>query len=306
MSHNINTDTTLTHIPATPIAYCQDLNLSTHVHSGANRDRTAGDNNKRAVHMHLDANRDGIVDDTWEGNNTWEFGEDKKGAIILYNCDSDIVPAGSTTTNNKDRDCDGKSIGSVKDIADIAPLDIRITGTDPDLPSDLAITLSVKKHRDCIHIFNGRHNGAAVIIGKGSKEEYSFSRGDFKKNKNTIELGMEATTFPYDGFSGEITLTLNVQSKSGKYSYKEEATVRAAPWLMSHNLQPVEQKNGVFVANFRDTALIAIADSLQNKVLMPFLNNRKFVTMLAEHLKSKIYSSKLHNEYSKNSFPSNE
>ena len=44
-------------------------------------------------HLHLDADRDGLVDDDRTGLDTWEWGEDRKGAIVLVNNETtEVVP----------------------------------------------------------------------------------------------------------------------------------------------------------------------------------------------------------------------
>src|SRR4051794_38487131 len=50
-------------------------------------------------HLHLDADRDGKVDDSRTGLDKWEWGAGKKGAIILCNNDDD---EGTKASDNED------------------------------------------------------------------------------------------------------------------------------------------------------------------------------------------------------------
>ena len=166
-----------TKIPSTPIAGCCE------------------------VHMHLDTDRDGKVDNDWKHNDLWQLGFGNKGAIIVYNCDSDQSRPGI-------RDCDDNLINGIDDIADIAPLDIRKTSSVP-LPPSVSILFEVTSNANCIRLFKQRKSGAVAIIGKGHATSYRFTEKDFTGNK--IELGMEATTFPHKYFDGYITFKLSVE-----------------------------------------------------------------------------------------------
>ncbi len=72
-------------------------------------------------HMHLDANRDGTVDADRTGLSNWEYGEGKKGAIVLCNNDDD--------DSRKVRDNSDNKVGGGNDRQELAPLVIRKKGS---------------------------------------------------------------------------------------------------------------------------------------------------------------------------------
>lgn len=68
-------------------------------------------------HLHLDADRDGTVDDDPRGLSRWSWGPNGRGAVVLCNNDDDDA---SGQPDNSDAIVNG-----VGDVADLAPLDIR-------------------------------------------------------------------------------------------------------------------------------------------------------------------------------------
>lgn len=192
-------------------------------------------------HMHLDADRDGTVDDDRTGLDKWEWGKGKKGAIILCNNDDD---EGASKSDNAD---DKVNKGNDKD--ELAPLEIRRTGPAPP-PSWEAFLEVDPADKDKIRIFESRSTGAKEILGPKAGEKYKFPDLSFTKK----ELGMEALQYAGSGFNGEIMLTFTVKP-SGGGSYQEKGKVRVAPWMMPNHLDKAEKvyvvDAGAFNARFR-------------------------------------------------------
>jgi hypothetical protein len=199
--------------------------------------------------MHLDADRDGKVDDDPTGLDVWTYGKGKKGAVILVNCNGK-----PTLIDNSDN-----KVNDAADLKDIAPLDIRRTGPNP--PAGWKVTLSVSaadaKH---IRIFDLRTAGGVEVIGPAKGEKYVLPSLAFTK----LEMGIEAVNYAgeYGGkpFSGDVVLTLSVDDKSSAPP-TQTAKVRVAPWLMFNHFDKPEK---VFVVTTLDnvgfvTALTAAA-----------------------------------------------
>lgn len=183
-------------------------------------------------HMHLDADRDGAVDDDRSGLDTWEFGAKKKGAIILCNNDGDGSPARS---DNED-----EVVNTGNDPDELAPLVIRRTG--PPAPADWKATLSVSAaDKDRIRIFDRRAAGATEIIGPKKGATFTFPDLIFMQR----EFGMEAVRYAGTDFDGEITITFTL-TKGAKGTDTETGVVRVAPWIMPNHLDKAEK---VFVVN---------------------------------------------------------
>jgi hypothetical protein len=179
--------------------------------------------------MHLDADRDGKVDDDPTGLDSWNYGKGKKGAVILVNCNG--TP---TLIDNSDNKVNGTA-----DIKDVAPLDIRRTGPNP--PAGWKVTLSVSaddaKH---IRIFDLRTAAGVEVIGPSKGEKYELPSLAFTK----LEMGIEAVNYAglYGGkaFSGDVVLTLTVDDKSSGPP-TQRAKVRVAPWMLFHHLDKPEK-----------------------------------------------------------------
>src|SRR5262249_45822337 len=108
------------------------------------------------LHLHVDADRDGTVDDEWKDNGKWEAGAGKKGAIILCNNDDD----------DKDKKVDNKNkkIDTAADVADIAPLVLRKEMKGKPCPAGWKAFLAVSDETK-IRIFDSRTPTGTEIIG---------------------------------------------------------------------------------------------------------------------------------------------
>ncbi len=186
-------------------------------------------------HMHLDADRDGKVDDDRTGLDKWEYGKGKKGAVILCNNDSD-------DSNHKTDNSDDKVNGG-NDKDELAPLVIRKVGSKAP-PSSMNVVLEVDDAAK-IRIFEGDSTGAQEIIGPFTGKTYTFPDLSFSEKK----LGMEAMQYADSSFDGLINITLSV--KGGCKDYTEKGVVRVAPWLMPNHTNKSEM---VYVMNTGDNA----------------------------------------------------
>ena len=185
-----------------------------------------------AFHMHLDADRDGAVDDDRTGLGVWEFGAKKKGAIILCNNDGD----GAATRSDNDDDV----VNAGNDRDEVAPLVIRRAG--PPAPADFTATLSVSAaDKDRIRIFERRATGAREVIGPKKGATFTFPDLLFQQR----EFGMEAVRYAGTGFDGLIEITFTLVKGAGATEV-EKGVVRVAPWVMPNHLDKAER---VFVVD---------------------------------------------------------
>lgn len=190
-------------------------------------------------HLHVDADRDGTVDDDRTGIDTWEWGRGKKGAIILCNNDDEDSTKRCDNEDNK--------INSAPDPDDIAPLVIRRVTSKPVAPATwhgfLEVAATDAQH---IRIFESRAAGAPEIIGPTAGHQYTFPDLNFTEK----EFGMEAVRYPNSSFSGEITITFRIEI-AGASAQTENAVVRAAPWVIFTHF---DQTKKVYVADAGDNA----------------------------------------------------
>lgn len=182
--------------------------------------------------LHLDADRDGTVDENPRHLDTWTWGKKGRGAVVMVNNSADHK---NNVLNNED-----SKIGGPQDAANVAPLDVRCVG--PKAPSGWSLSLSVNPdHKDNLRIFNGRIEGSTEIIGPSTGPTFVFPSLDFDKH----EFGMEALRYAGQGFDGLIELTLRL-SRGTETIREQKAMVRVAPWIMFNHLDMPEE---VFVIN---------------------------------------------------------
>ncbi len=190
-------------------------------------------------HLHVDADRDGRVDDDHRGIGSWTWGIAGKGAIILANCDDED---GTHNPDNEDN-----KINNAPDPGDIAPLEIRRVAGKPVAPGSWTGFLEVDPaDQPRIRIFDSRAAGAPEIIGPATTHSYQLPTLGFQ----TREFGMEAAVYPGAGFSGEIAITFRIVEPAGTHS--ESAMVRVAPWVQFNHWDPTEETYVVETADNAD------------------------------------------------------
>jgi protein-arginine deiminase len=190
-------------------------------------------------HVHVDADRDGRVDDDWQHNNQWEWGAAGKGAIILCNNDDD----------DRNRRCDNEdaTINQDPDPADVAPLVIRRLLNRPVAPPTWKGFLEVAPDQaQFIRIFESHAPGANEIIGPNAGHQYELPTLSF----NERTFGMEGVQYPDADFGGEITITLRID-KGGGNETREEVKVRVAPWVVFNHFYETKR---VYVVNTGDNS----------------------------------------------------
>lgn len=175
-------------------------------------------------HVHVDADRDGRVDEDWQGNNQWEWGAQGKGAIILCNNDDDD---GNHRCDNED-----DRINQDPDPADVAPLVIRRLLNRPVAPPTWKGFLEVAPDQaQYLRIFESQSPGATEIIGPNAGHQYELPTLSFADKT----FGMEGVQYPNADFTGEITITFRID-KGGGDETSEDVEVRVAPWIIFTHL----------------------------------------------------------------------
>ncbi|HEX2959398.1 MAG TPA: OmpA family protein [Chitinispirillaceae bacterium] len=181
-------------------------------------------------HIHIDADRDGVIDDSWDENEKWEFGEGKKGATLLYNNDNDDDSA-------KKMDFENSVIDNETDLNDIAQLELRKEISGKPFPSGWEMVLGVSD-KTKIRIFDTCYSSGMEIIGPSKGRMHIFK----DLSSDTFQLGMEALEYPGINFDPpEIELTITVNDDKGIAQHQERALLRVAPWVMYHHLNNTEE-----------------------------------------------------------------
>lgn len=188
------------------------------------------------LHIYVDANRDGKVDDDWKENNKWEAGKGKTGAVILCNNDDE--------DSDKKVDNENQKVDTANDLPDLAPLVLRKKLKGKSFPAGWKAKLEVSDEKK-IRIFDKRADGGKEVIGPDKGKTYKIT--DLKPDEH--ELGMEATIYPIKGFDGIIGLKLSLLDDKGKVLHSEEAKVRTAPWIMFNHAYQTEK---VYVVSTAD------------------------------------------------------
>ncbi|MEZ4298222.1 MAG: protein-arginine deiminase family protein [Polyangiaceae bacterium] len=183
-------------------------------------------------HIHLDADRDGAVDDDHRRNDEWTWDRRYPGAIVMVNLDPD------------------QKLGP-RDPAALAPLavrrDPRTTGhSTAGWKGFLRVSSKYK-----LRILDAA--GSSILIGPDTpadKIEIDLSRDE-------TQLTMEGVQFPgiypgpgrdpdpqtqssVTGFDGQLRLYLELVDPNGMLAHHEVAQLRVAPWVAFNHSDPTE------------------------------------------------------------------
>lgn len=175
------------------------------------------------VTLDVDADRDGVVEEEAEGKAAWAFGAGTLGAVLLCNNDNDDRAAGNDEIDNENVRIDGAA-----DTGDLAPLVIRPTGP---LPAGLSFRISTPD-RTRLRVFSARSTAATALIGPAPLPAQTAVT---TSPTSAVELGVEATGYPDDGFDGLVRLRLSLFHGAFELGF-DEVVMRVAPWLMPSHL----------------------------------------------------------------------
>jgi protein-arginine deiminase len=184
-------------------------------------------------HVHLDADRDGNVDDDWRNLHSWRWGRGRRGTIIFCNNDDDD---GAGASDNEDARINGGN-----DNLELAPLVIRRDGPAP--PGDWAGYLEVSRNdAGRFRLFDSRAAGGNEILGPTAGNRHRLPNLSFTE----LELGMEALRYAGRGFDdGSIEIYFSIL-EGGTEIFQQQVVVRVAPWMMPNHLEAAEK---VFVTH---------------------------------------------------------
>jgi Protein-arginine deiminase (PAD)/Protein-arginine deiminase (PAD) middle domain len=183
-------------------------------------------------HLHLDADRDGVVDDDWRRSAAWNWGPKGSGAIVMCNDDDD---EGRGDPDNGDSKV---NLGNDKD--ELAPVVIRRVGPSP--PGSWKGFLEVSEEdAKRVRVFDKRDRSGKEIIGPTAGPRYPLPTLDFTE----VEYGIEALRFAGAGFDGVVELVFSIEDGSSTLG-GQRGVLRVAPWMMPTHLDPALK---VFVVN---------------------------------------------------------
>jgi protein-arginine deiminase len=217
------------------------ISMPGEIHVSATQGDCAGGVEIAAVKIDLDADsdRNGSVDSGSDdsGEDIWTYGEDGKGAIILFNNDDDD---GDHAIDSSDEQVNG-----AVDVDDLAPLAIRSLGAnlpEPE-PEGWKVRLTVTENGDRVRIFDARDADATMVIPNLLGEfEHDIPLGDVEGLGEGLEYGIEALAYPgwpYADFDGLVTIKLQLVDPKDDIACEDVVQVRVAPWLMPSHADEV-------------------------------------------------------------------
>ncbi|XP_073512252.1 protein-arginine deiminase type-1-like [Phyllobates terribilis] len=189
-----------------------------------------------ALSLDVDVSRTGSVTRGVREKDTWSWGHDGKGAILLVNCDSDRNISGVT-----DSEDDGAP--NAADVKDMSPMILTVEGPDEIFDDHKVILQISSSDTNRLRVYQKRRYQYVHVLGKG-KISYEVKRD----NLDEIPFFVEGLQFPDADFSGLIYIDLLFKKEDESQIFSERVVFRMAPWIMTPNTQkPLE----VYVCNVK-------------------------------------------------------
>lgn len=177
------------------------------------------------LRMHLDADRDGTIDEEPTDHTEWKFGKDGFGAVIM-----------PRTRDYKDSE----------DVAERCELCFKWTGRPVETWMDCVCTLKVDPP-DRVKVYAARSGSEPL----DASEQIDLLAENLTGEDNHIRVWIEAVDFPAskDDAKALVKLQFDFTPPRGGASWKQQAVLRIAPWIMSSDLDPTAV---VFVRGVKD------------------------------------------------------
>ncbi|KAK7916716.1 hypothetical protein WMY93_012477 [Mugilogobius chulae] len=194
------------------------------------------------ISLDVDADRDGVVEKSSPNKDTWKWGPNGHGAILLVNCDSESV-------HRKRPDSEREHVILASDVRDMSEMVLRTKGP-PELPEGYKLVLHICQSdaEKCrVFICSGEHY-PLVLSSAALSTEIPYLGND------EIKFYVEGTKFPDKDFDGLIKINLSLLEPicdgiPETPIFTDTVVFRVAPWIMTPNtLKPLE----VFVCSTKD------------------------------------------------------
>ncbi|KAG7495069.1 protein-arginine deiminase type-2 isoform X1 [Solea senegalensis] len=210
------------------------------------------------ISLDVDADRDGVVEKNNPNKDSWTWGPNGHGAIVLVNCDSE-------RRYWKKLDAEQKYISKESDLKDMSLMVLRTKGP-AKLPKGYKLTMHISQSdAESVRIFRTKSTGAdamsnifqnyatrdypLVLSSEVLSQEVPYLGGEAK-----MKFYVEGLRFPDKDFNGLVSINLSLLEPISKCFpetpiFTDKVMFKVAPWIMTPNtLKPVE----VYVCSTKD------------------------------------------------------
>jgi len=198
------------------------------------------------LRMHLDADRDGAIDDEPANYTEWSYGEEGEGGVLL--------PVTRT-------------YGDEENVAERMEVVFKWTGTPAESWQEFTSTLTLSPPK-LVRAYTARTGTTAVDVGTPIELMTSSLCGADKH----IRVWLEAADFPASDKDEDalVTLTFDFKPPRGGDAVQHKAVVRIAPWIMSSDL---DATGTVYARNIN---LGAVPDRLERRAVDEYARGQLF------------------------------
>lgn len=173
------------------------------------------------VRLDVDADRDGVIGDNEDGKRNWEWGQGRRGAIVLV---------------NNDRDTAALSVAQAVD-SELTEMLVRPTGMP--LPEGCDLVLAVTRDEAArLSLYRAADSGLELVLGVDQSDPDALPRAISPSFGDAgARCFLEAHEYPGPFFEGLISFELRLL-QDGAPVGNDRALVRVAPWMMTPHTRP--------------------------------------------------------------------
>ncbi|XP_053725394.1 protein-arginine deiminase type-2 isoform X1 [Synchiropus splendidus] len=207
------------------------------------------------ISLDVDADRDGVVESNNPNKDSWKWGPDGHGAIVLVNCDSE-------RSYWKSPDLERNFIVETSDLTDMSHMVLRTRGPS-SLPEGYKLTLHMcQSDAESVRVYRSRVANSDNHSMSQNVLDYPLVLSSRTLSKEVPYLGgtsnmdfyVEGLKFPDKDFDGLVSINLSVLEPISDAIpetpiFTDKVVFRVAPWIMTPNtLEP----NEVYVCSTKD------------------------------------------------------
>ncbi|XP_028369241.1 protein-arginine deiminase type-1 [Phyllostomus discolor] len=198
------------------------------------------------VSLDVDIDRQGKVKRSRGDKETWRWGPEGHGAILLVNCDRD-------SPRSRGLDLTSIQLTSLDDLKDMSPMVLTCDGPDRLFDNHKLVMKTPFSDSRRVGVFCARGGHSLSNYKQVLGPQHQSYEVERQPGERKISFYVEGLAFPDADFSGLVSLSVSLVDKAALVEvliFTDTVAFRVAPWIMTPNTQPPLE---LYVCSVMDT-----------------------------------------------------
>ncbi|XP_045715332.1 protein-arginine deiminase type-1 isoform X1 [Phyllostomus hastatus] len=186
------------------------------------------------VSLDVDTGRQGKVKRSRGDKETWRWGPEGHGAILLVNCDRD-------SPRSRGLDLTSIQLTSLDDLKDMSPMVLTCNGPDRLFDTHKLVMKTPFSDSRRVGVFCARGGHSLSNYKQVLGPQHQSYEVERQPGERKISFYVEGLAFPDADFSGLVSLSVSLVDKTTLVEvliFTDTVAFRVAPWIMTPNTQP--------------------------------------------------------------------